>query len=450
MRLRRSRRTSRRPPRDLRRRRRVGADPVAGRTAPDRGPRLAEWRFLPQRDVRDRIRFGRSDPRTSHRLNRFALPTKLFEFVALELPVVAAGLPTMREHFSDRELRFSPSWATPRAWRTRCSRSRPTRPQRQSGHGLLSGATSPIHGRSTTAGTWISCRGEDHQPELAHGIACELRMNPLFEKAARTARENGYRQLFARLCGTRSSRCSRGRPAGRSINVGLTTTRTSTTRPTSSRASTTGGSRFRPGTSRSRSANLQRGLLAADPPRTVLEIGTAGGGTLFLLRGRPRRMRSWSRSTSGTDASAAATRPGAVASIARSRVPANGSRWSGRLARAADQGANPPAARRQARRSALHRRRPRHAGVKRDFADYTPLVRPGGVVAFHDIVPSREGGHGDPGGVPAFWQKLKKAYPDAAELVADWSWGSCGIGVIRWNPTAHPDAASAFGHGPRP
>jgi hypothetical protein len=72
-----------------------------------------------------------------------------------------------------------------------------------------------------------------------------------------------------------------------------------------------------------------------------------------------------------------------------------------------------------------------YEGVKQDVVDYAPLVRPGGIVALHDIVPGGPGKHGDPGGVPAFWQELKAENPDAVELVEDWEWGSCGIGLVR-------------------
>jgi glycosyltransferase involved in cell wall biosynthesis len=40
------------------------------------------------------------------RLNRFALSTKLLEYVALGVPVISAELPTIREHFSDDEILF--------------------------------------------------------------------------------------------------------------------------------------------------------------------------------------------------------------------------------------------------------------------------------------------------------------------------------------------------------
>ena len=71
----------------------------------------------------------------------------------------------------------------------------------------------------------------------------------------------------------------------------------------------------------------------------------------------------------------------------------------------------------------------RYEGVKRDYEMYSPLVRPGGIIAFHDIVPGPEE---FVGGVPRFWRELKKMLPrdKYLEIVRDWSQGGYGIGVV--------------------
>ena len=45
-------------------------------------------------------------PNQPNELNKYALSTKLFEYVATGVPVVCAGLPTLRAHFADDELLF--------------------------------------------------------------------------------------------------------------------------------------------------------------------------------------------------------------------------------------------------------------------------------------------------------------------------------------------------------
>lgn len=68
-------------------------------------------------------------------------------------------------------------------------------------------------------------------------------------------------------------------------------------------------------------------------------------------------------------------------------------------------------------------------GVTRDFLDYSPLVRPGGIVAFHDINTSPE--H-DPCGcyVRPLWDDLKRRYPTRTHefIKAGATWG--GIGAL--------------------
>jgi cephalosporin hydroxylase len=75
-------------------------------------------------------------------------------------------------------------------------------------------------------------------------------------------------------------------------------------------------------------------------------------------------------------------------------------------------------------------------GVKQDFEMYSTLVRDGGIVAFHDIVPTQESGPRprndydlQGGEVPQFWAELKQSY-EFVEFVEDWASGRFGIGAI--------------------
>jgi len=67
-----------------------------------------------------------------------------------------------------------------------------------------------------------------------------------------------------------------------------------------------------------------------------------------------------------------------------------------------------------------------YEGVKRDFEMYSPLVRRGGVVAFHDIVPHPPETRCE---VSRFWDEVKARYRHL-EIVRDWSQGWAGIGVL--------------------
>jgi hypothetical protein len=79
--------------------------------------------------------------------------------------------------------------------------------------------------------------------------------------------------------------------------------------------------------------------------------------------------------------------------------------------------------------------------VEHDYEMYGPLVRPGGIIAIHDIVP---GPKDNVGGVPGFWRKLKTTTPGIVEeIVEDWSQGGFGIGVVY----LAPDRAGARAEG---
>ena len=70
-----------------------------------------------------------------------------------------------------------------------------------------------------------------------------------------------------------------------------------------------------------------------------------------------------------------------------------------------------------------------YEGVKRDFEMYSPLVRRGGIIGFHDIVP---GSAENVGGVPKYWHEIVNKYKKhrILEIVEDWNQGGYGIGVI--------------------
>jgi predicted O-methyltransferase YrrM len=67
-----------------------------------------------------------------------------------------------------------------------------------------------------------------------------------------------------------------------------------------------------------------------------------------------------------------------------------------------------------------------YEGVKRDFEMYSPLVREGGIVAFHDICPHPPETKCE---VNRFWNEIKQRYK-FAEIVEDWDQKWAGIGVL--------------------
>jgi len=79
-----------------------------------------------------------------------------------------------------------------------------------------------------------------------------------------------------------------------------------------------------------------------------------------------------------------------------------------------------------------------YEGVRRDFEAYSPLVADDGIVAVHDIVPENPALKRDvdlrSGQVPRFWNELRSRYR-TTELVADWRQSAMGIGVLPWPPS---------------
>lgn len=69
----------------------------------------------------------------------------------------------------------------------------------------------------------------------------------------------------------------------------------------------------------------------------------------------------------------------------------------------------------------------RYEGVKRDYQLYSPLVRPGGLIAFHDIRPNIQNADTQ---VYKFWDELKAAGLDVEEIVHEPYRGYFGIGIV--------------------
>ena len=164
-------------------------------------------------------------------------------------------------------------------------------------------------------------------------------------------------------------------------------------------------------------------LVQSDSPQRVLEIGTADGGTLYLL--------AW-------------------ASSGRAQILSLDIRsfesWRLRLYRGfARRGQHVEVFVKDSRlddtRGAVQRffgNEPldllfidgdhQYEAIRDDFERYAALVRSGGLVALHDIVP---GPPDRSAGVPQFWREVRSSLVDSREYVESWEQGGWGIGVGR-------------------
>jgi cephalosporin hydroxylase len=169
-------------------------------------------------------------------------------------------------------------------------------------------------------------------------------------------------------------------------------------------------------------------ILRQNPPRYVCEIGTASGGTLFLV--------------------AQACAPGALLfsvdlglSFERCLVHARFATRRQKIVSLRADSRNPETLNRV---RSLLRGQPldllfidgdhSYEGVKADFTNYRSLVRPGGLIVFHDIVRDFGTRYGKPtghytGGVPVFWEEIKLQHR-TSELIEDPEQDGFGIGIV--------------------
>jgi predicted O-methyltransferase YrrM len=162
-------------------------------------------------------------------------------------------------------------------------------------------------------------------------------------------------------------------------------------------------------------------------PRRVLEIGTARGGTLYL----------WTQAAADDAVIVSVDLPGGDfgGAYPRCRMPFYREfARPGQTMHLLRADSHQPQTREQVQ-SLLHSAPldflfidgdHTYEGVRADFEQYAPLVRPGGMVAMHDILPRQEGSTIQ---VHRLWQQLRGQYP-TAEIVGPEGTRRIGIGVI--------------------
>ncbi len=191
---------------------------------------------------------------------------------------------------------------------------------------------------------------------------------------------------------------------------------------------------------RSEISELLRQLAMSEAPRRILEIGTSMGGTLFLL------------ATSAADDARLLSVDLPQGRFGGGYNPRKDRLYRG-FARSGQQielllGDSHENSTRERVRQWLggepldllfidgdHTR----DGVLSDLRLYSPLVRQGGSVVLHDIVP------GPPeivGGVPDIWQELPS--PLKSAVVESWQQGGYGLGILRkQSPVGESDIGTA-------
>jgi predicted O-methyltransferase YrrM len=177
------------------------------------------------------------------------------------------------------------------------------------------------------------------------------------------------------------------------------------------------------------------GIVSQARPRKLLEIGTSNGGTLFLFA----RVAAHDATIIGIDL----PRKHHPTGIPKWRLPlykAFASR--GQSVRMITHDSHSPAT--LAKVKAILRGQEvdflfidgdhSYEGVESDFRMYSPLVRRGGLIAFHDIVPDYKTRYGSEtfnyaGGVHLLWSVIKTKHR-FQEVVANQGQDAFGIGIL--------------------
>ncbi len=172
---------------------------------------------------------------------------------------------------------------------------------------------------------------------------------------------------------------------------------------------------------RSEIVRLVRAVQALKP-KTILEIGTANGGTLFV----------WSQLASQKVVSCDLEDKNRQAALYKN-FPPLGSECRVVLLR----GDSHDARFREDVRKEFREEKVdflfidgdhTETGVGRDYEDYKELVRPGGIIAFHDIIENQPLASNQ---VYFFWEKLKRQRLNMEEFIDDPGQCGFGIGIIR-------------------
>jgi predicted O-methyltransferase YrrM len=166
-------------------------------------------------------------------------------------------------------------------------------------------------------------------------------------------------------------------------------------------------------------------------PETVCEIGTARGGTLFLLT----RVASPEATIVTMDIHFDPSRKTALYSFARSGQEIVC--LEGDSHRRETLGAVETSLAGRPLDLLFIDGDHSYEGISSDFRLYSPLVRPGGLIVCHDIVPDSKTRYGiktsaDVGGVPQFWNEIKASQWQVEEIIENPEQDGCGIGVLHW------------------